>query len=77
MIGTIEELIKDRRVIFTDVWEFYKAYIDRSFDEYDWFEIRNKAICISKKHNDDKLCIGLLIVVIEEFEKTFKLKHNK
>lgn len=73
----IDKLINDRRIVFTDVWEFYKAYIDRFGDEFDWFEIAHKARYISNKHNNDKLCISLLIAVIEDFEKSFKLKHSK
>ena len=58
--------------LFTDCWRFYKKYADmRDTDSY-WEKVVDESGELSKKYNNDKFAIALVLAVIDEFERRAK-----
>lgn len=70
-------MVKDEELkrvygMFTDAWKFYKKYVDvQDTDEF-WESVVNESSEISKKYNNDKLAISLVLAVVGEFERRAK-----
>lgn len=57
---------------FTTVWRFYKKYADvKDNDEY-WEQVVSESSTISKKYNESKFIIDLVLAVITELERVYK-----
>ena len=72
-----DEELKTVWGMFTDAWKFYKKYADvRDEDSY-WENVIDESDELSKKYNNEKLAIALILAIIEEFERKAKeLRKN-
>lgn len=63
--------------LFTDCWRFYKKYADvQDTDEY-WENVVDESGELSKKYDNDKFAIALVLAVVDEFERKAKeLRKN-
>lgn len=58
--------------MFTDTWRFYKKFADvKDSDEY-WKAVVSESSAISKKYNECKFIINLVLAVITELERIYK-----
>lgn len=75
MLGD-EEL---RRIynLFTDCWRYFKKYADVKDEDIYWENVVSESSELSKKYNDDKFAIALILAIVEEFErKAEELRKN-
>ncbi len=64
--------------MYRDVWEFHKKHIEniQDTDEF-WEMVVNEGNAISKKYNECKFIINLVLGEITEFERIYKeMKAN-
>lgn len=76
MMVSDEEL---RRIynLFTDCWRYFKKYVDVSDEDIYWENVVSESGELSKKYNNDKFAIALILAVIDEFERKAKeLRKN-
>lgn len=76
MMVSDEEL---RRVynLFTDCWRYFKKYVDMSDEDIYWENAVSESGELSKKYNNDKFAIALILAVVDEFERKAKeLRKN-
>lgn len=67
-----EEELKRKYNLFTDCWRFCKKYADvQDADSY-WQNIVNESSELSKKYDNDKFAIALVLAIIDEFERVYK-----
>lgn len=58
--------------LFTDCWRYFRKYVDtQNTDDY-WKKVINESGELSKKYNNDKLAIALVLAVVDEFERRAK-----
>lgn len=58
--------------LFTDCWRFFKKYSEvKDTDEY-WEAVVDESSKLSKKYNNDKFAIALVLAVIDKFEREAK-----
>lgn len=58
--------------LFTDCWRFFKKYsVVKDTDEY-WEAVVDESSELSKKYNNDKFAIALVLAVIDKFEREAK-----
>lgn len=58
--------------LFTDCWRFFKKYSEvKDTDEY-WEAVVDESGELSKKYNNDKFAIALVLAVIDKFEREAK-----
>ncbi len=75
MVGD-EEL---RRIynLFTDCWHYFKKYADVRDEDIYWENVVSESGELSKKYNNDKFAIALILAVVDEFERKAKeLRKN-
>lgn len=75
MVGD-EEL---RRIysLFTDCWHYFKKYADVRDEDIYWENVVSEFGELSKKYNNDKFAIALILAVVDEFERKAKeLRKN-
>lgn len=75
MVGD-EEL---RRIynLFTDCWRYFKKYADVRDEDIYWENVVSESGELSKKYNNDKFAIALILAVVDEFERKAKeLRKN-
>lgn len=68
------EELKQKYGMFTDCWRLYKKYAvveDKNNDEF-WEKVVDESGELSKKYNNDKFAIALVLAVIDEFERAYK-----
>ena len=68
-----------RRVynLFTDCWRYFKKYVDVSDEDIYWENVVSESGELSKKYNNDKFAIALILAVVDEFERKAKeLRKN-
>lgn len=68
-----------RRVynLFTDCWRYFKKYVDMSDEDIYWENAVSESGELSKKYNNDKFAIALILAVVDEFERKAKeLRKN-
>lgn len=58
--------------LFTDCWRFYKKYAGAQDTDSYWEKIVDESSELSKKYNNDKFAIALVLAVIDEFERRAK-----
>lgn len=64
--------LKRKYDMFTDCWRLFKKYKDvKDSDEY-WEAVVNESNAISKKYNECKFIIDLVLAVITELERGYK-----
>ena len=76
MMVSDEEL---RRIynLFTDCWRYFKKYVDVSDEDIYWENVVSESGELSKKYNNDKFAIALILAVVDEFERKAKeLRKN-
>lgn len=67
-----DEELKRIYNLFTDCWRFFKKYADvQDTDEY-WENAVSESNELSKKYNNDKFAIALVLAVIDKFEREAK-----
>lgn len=75
MVG--DEELKRIYNLFTDCWRFFKKYADVRDEDSFWENVVSESGELSKKYNNDKFAIALILTVIEEFERKAKeLRKN-
>lgn len=75
MVG--DEELKRIYNLFTDCWRFFKKYADVRDEDSFWENVVSESGELSKKYNNDKFAIALILAVIEEFERKAKeLRKN-
>ena len=57
-----------KKMIFNDVWAFYKEYLNCQFTDEDWQEIIKKQKTINDNYHNDFFCRSLTNVVVNEFK---------
>ena len=63
--------------LFTDCWRYFKKYVDASDEDIYWENVVSESGELSKKYNNDKFAIALILAVIDEFERKAKeLRKN-
>lgn len=63
--------------LFTDCWRYFKKYVDVSDEDIYWENVVSESGELSKKYNNDKFAIALILAVIDEFERKAKeLRKN-
>ncbi len=63
--------------LFTDCWRYFKKYVDVSDEDIYWENVVSESGELSKKYNNDKFAIALILAVIYEFERKAKeLRKN-
>ena len=61
----------------TDCWRYFKKYVDVSDEDIYWENVVSESGELSKKYNNDKFAIALILAVIDEFERKAKeLRKN-
>lgn len=64
--------------LFTDCWRYFKKYADVKDEDIYWENVVGESGELSKKYNNDKFAIALILAVIEEFERKAKeLREEK
>lgn len=58
--------------LFTDCWRYFKKYVDVSDEDIYWENVVSESGELSKKYNNDKFAIALLLAVIDELERVYK-----
>ena len=58
--------------LFTDCWRYFKKYVDVSGEDIYWENVVSESGELSKKYNNDKFAIALLLAVIDELERIYK-----
>ena len=58
--------------LFTDCWRFYKKYADAKDTDSYWENVVDESGELSKKYNNDKFAIALVLAVVDEFERRAK-----
>lgn len=58
--------------LFTDCWRYFKKYVDVSDEDIYWENVVSESGELSKKYNNDKFAIALLLAVIDELERIYK-----
>lgn len=63
--------------LFTDCWCYFKKYADVRDEDIYWENVVSESGELSKKYNNDKFAIALILAVIDEFERKAKeLRKN-
>ena len=63
--------------LFTDCWRYFKKYVDVSDEDIYWEDVVSESGELSKKYNNDKFAIALILAVVNEFERKAKeLRKN-
>lgn len=63
--------------LFTDCWRYFKKYADVRDEEIYWENVVSESGELSKKYNNDKFAIALILAVVNEFERKAKeLRKN-
>lgn len=63
--------------LFTDCWRYFKKYMDVSDEDIYWENVVSESGELSKKYNNDKFAIALILAVVDEFERKAKeLRKN-
>ena len=63
--------------LFTDCWRYFKKYVDVSDEDIYWENVVGEYGELSKKYNNDKFAIALILAVVNEFERKAKeLRKN-
>lgn len=63
--------------LFTDCWRYFKKYADVRDEEIYWENVVSESGELSKKYNNDKFAIALILAVVDEFERKAKeLRKN-
>ena len=63
--------------LFKDCWRYFKKYVDVSDEDIYWENVVSESGELSKKYNNDKFAIALILAVIDEFERKAKeLRKN-
>lgn len=63
--------------LFTDCWRYFKKYVDVSDEDIYWENVISESGELSKKYNNDKFAIALILAVVDEFERKAKeLRKN-
>lgn len=62
--------------IYKDVWNFHKKYADVKEDDAYWESVANESVSISKKYNECRFVIDLLLAVVKELERIYKEMRN-
>ena len=63
--------------LFTDCWRYFKKYVDVSDEDIYWENVISESGDLSKKDNNDKFAIALILAVVDEFERKAKeLRKN-
>ena len=63
--------------LFTDCWRYFKKYVDVSDEDISWENVVSESGELSKKYNNDKFAIALILAVVNEFERKAKeLRKN-
>ena len=63
--------------LFTDCWRYFKKYVDVSDEDIYWENVVGESGELSKKYNNDKFAIALILAVVNEFERKAKeLRKN-
>ena len=63
--------------LFTDCWRYFKKYEDVSDEDIYWENVVSESGELSKKYNNDKFAIALILAVVDEFERKAKeLRKN-
>lgn len=58
--------------LFTDCWRFFKKYSEvKDTDEY-WQRVVDESRELSRKYDNDKFAIALVLATIDEFERKAK-----
>ena len=58
--------------LFTDCWRYFKKYVDVSDEDIYWENVVSESGELSKKYNNDKFAIALILAVVDEFERKAK-----
>lgn len=58
--------------LYKDVWNFHKKYSKVQTDDAYWESVVNESDRISKRYNNQKFAVALLLAVIEELERIYK-----
>lgn len=75
MVG--DEELKRIYNLFTDCWRFFKKYADVRDEDSFWENVVSESGELSKKYNNEKFAIALILAIIEEFERKAKeLRKN-
>lgn len=69
---TNNEELKRIYNLFTDCWRFYKKYADVKDEDSYWESVVDESGELSKKYNNDKFAIALVLAVIDKFEREAK-----
>ena len=63
--------------LFTVCWRYFKKYADVKDEDSYWENVVDESGELSKKYNNDKFAIALILAVIDEFErKARELRAN-
>ena len=63
--------------LFTDCWRYFKKYADVRDEEIYWENVVSESGELSKKYNNAKFAIALILAVVDEFERKAKeLRKN-
>lgn len=63
--------------LFTDCWRYFKKYVDVSDEDIYWENVVSESGELSRKYNNDKFAIALILAVVDEFERKAKeLRKN-
>lgn len=63
--------------LFTDCWRFFKKYADVRDEDSFWENVVSESGELSKKYNNEKFAIALILAVVDEFERKAKeLRKN-
>lgn len=58
--------------LFTDCWRYFRKYEDVKDEDSYWENVVNESGELSKKYNNDKFAIALILAVIDELERIYK-----
>lgn len=58
--------------LFTDCWRYFKKYANVKDEDSYWENVVDESGELSKKYNNDKFAIALILAVIDEFERKAK-----
>lgn len=67
-----EEELKKKYTMMSDVWRLYRKFADVKADDSYWEQLINESNQVSKKYNDSKFAIALLLAVVDELERIGK-----
>jgi len=69
---TDNESLKRIYNLFTDCWRFYKKYADVQDTDGYWEKVVDESGELSKKYDNDKFAIALVLAIVNEFERKAK-----